>query len=75
MGWIWSDELAATLRKSPEFATLIPSTWSSQPAAFALRSDETPLDAARRLLGLEPLDRTPVVDLAGCNCLQAITPS
>ena len=70
MSWVWSDELADTLRKSPEFATLIPEAWSSRPAAFALRPDETLLGAARRLLGVD----TPLEDEAGpCPCLATAT--
>lgn len=70
MSWVWSDELADTLRKSPEFATVIPESWSSRPAAFALRPDETLLGAARRLLGIDqPLDS----DVTSCPCVAAAT--
>ena len=52
MGWVWSDELAESLRESPEIAPLIPPTWTSQPAAYAVVGDERSEDAGRRLLGL-----------------------
>ncbi|NND01458.1 MAG: hypothetical protein HKN91_01600 [Acidimicrobiia bacterium] len=55
MGWVWSDELASTLRESPEFATQIPSSWTARPAAFATLGDETPIATVRRLLGLAQL--------------------
>ncbi len=55
MGWVWSDELASTLRESPEFATHIPGSWTARPSAFATLDDETPVATVRRLLGLKPL--------------------
>ena len=56
MGWVWSDELASTLRESPEFATHIPGSWIARPAAFATLDDEAPVATVRRLLGLAPLE-------------------
>ncbi len=58
MGWVWSDELAATLGESPEIAPLIPPSWRTQPCAFAAVGDEDAAAIGRRLLGLAPRDRT-----------------
>lgn len=52
MGWVWSDELAKTLRESPEFAAHIPRSWVSRPSAFATLDDESPVATVRRLLGM-----------------------
>ena len=52
MRWVWSDELAATLKNSPETAALVPRGWTAQPCAFATAPDEDPHALGRRLLGL-----------------------
>ena len=71
MGWVWSDELARTLRESPEFATHIPGAWMARPSAFATLDDETPVATVRRLLGL-PVIETEEIQGTGaslpCSC-------
>ena len=68
MGWVWSDELAVTLRNSPEFASLIPSSWTARPAAFATLDDESPVATVRRLLGLRVEDALAVEPGGTCFC-------
>jgi len=69
MGWVWSDELADSLRQSPEIAALVPKSWSARPSAFAATSDEDPAATGRRLLGLAspPLTDSPS-ELTLCTC-------
>jgi len=65
LAWVWSDELADSLRKSPELSELIPLSWSARPSAFALTNHEDPMSLGRRLLGVvQPAETTP----AGCTC-------
>ena len=69
LGWVWSDELADSLRESPEIAPLIPPSWSARPLAFAADSNEDPLATGRRLLGIEeePGDTAAAVE-GPCSC-------
>lgn len=69
MGWVWSDELADALRRSPEVAPLIPPSWSARPSAFVAEGDENLVAAGKRLLGLvpnPPADRNE--DGVECTC-------
>lgn len=52
MRWVWSDELADTLKESPEAAGLVPGSWTDRPCAFSVAPDEDPHTLGRRLLGL-----------------------
>jgi len=72
LGWVWSDELADSLRKSPEMAPLIPPSWSARPSAFATQSNEDALSAGRRLLGIvEGEVERPEPDSDPCSCQAA----
>jgi hypothetical protein len=53
MRWVWSDELADTLKDSPETAPLVPRGWTARPCAFSTTADEDREALGRRLLGLE----------------------
>lgn len=65
MGWIWSDELAATLRESSDLAPLIPGSWEARPTAFAILDGEHRVQAGMRLLGLP---QPAVVPVTSCTC-------
>ena len=68
MGWVWSDELAATLRDSAEFADLIPPAWSAQPTAFATTDGEARSSAGRRLLGIPTTEPAADDGRLPCTC-------
>ncbi len=69
LGWVWSDELADTLKRSPETAELVPASWSARPAAFAADGNEDAATTGRRLLGLVPNSSALQTDTAGtCTC-------
>ena len=70
MRWIWSDELADTLKDSPETASLVPRGWTARPCAFSTGPDEDPRALGRRLLGLAKrpeAQSAPVQDVT-CTC-------
>ena len=72
MAWVWSDELADSLRKSPDLARLIPPSWSAQPSAFAIAETEDAEVAVRRLLGVEADAGVAVeMDDEPCTCGRA----
>lgn len=69
MGWVWSDELADTLKQSPDTAELVPASWSARPAAFASDGNEDPLATGRRLLGLVAnSNAVPLETFTPCTC-------
>ena len=70
MRWVWSDELADTLKDSPETAALVPRGWTAQPCAFSTGPDEDPHALGRRLLGLAAHSDTPPVaaEEGRCTC-------
>ena len=68
MGWVWSDDLADSLRKSPEMAPLIPPSWSARPSAFATHSDEDTITTGRRLLGIVSGVTRPEPEPDVCSC-------
>jgi hypothetical protein len=68
MGWVWSDELAAALKDSPETAALVPRGWTSQPCAFSTGPDEDSHALGRRLLGLASRTDTPPIAAKEGTC-------
>lgn len=75
MGWVWSDELARDLLATPEFAALVPASWTAKPSAFATSGDEDLATTVRRLLGLgaasdadQDSDLEPRGRLTLCDC-------
>ncbi len=69
MRWVWSDELADTLKESPETAPLVPHGWTARPCAFSAAPDEDPKAMGRRLLGLAaPAEASAPSREATCTC-------
>ena len=70
MGWVWSDELADTLKDSPETAPLVPRGWTTRPCAFSTGPDEDREALGRRLLGLAaPSETQPAsAERVTCTC-------
>jgi hypothetical protein len=70
MGWVWSDELADTLRDSPETAPLVPRGWTARPCAFSTDPDEDREALGRRLLGLAtpPEAQSDPAQSVTCTC-------
>lgn len=70
MGWVWSDELADTLKDSPETAPLVPRGWTARPCAFSTGPDEDPQSLGRRLLGLAtpPDPQSTPAEGVTCTC-------
>lgn len=69
LGWVWSDELADTLKRSPETAELVPASWSARPAAFAADGNEDVVTTGRRLLGLVPNSNAVSLEIVTpCTC-------
>ncbi len=76
LGWVWSDELADTLKRSPETAELVPASWSARPAAFAADSNEDVVTTGRRLLGLVAnSNAVPLDSFTPCTCQGTLSES